>query len=78
MALPKCLSIDAHLYFLTVVKDKRRVIDIEAVADKAHQSIDLESCEKSMFLDALVGYHCFTGCDSVRALLEKKKSNLSY
>ena len=78
LALPKCLSIDVHLYFLTVVKDKRRIIDIEAVADKAYQSIDLESCEKSMLLDALVGYHCFTGCDSVRALLEEEISNLSY
>ena len=38
MVLSKCLLIDAHLYFLTDVKDKRRINDIEAVAEKAYQS----------------------------------------
>ena len=50
----------------TGVKDKRRIIDIEAVADKAYHSIDLKNCEKSILLDALVGYDCFTGCDNIR------------
>ena len=73
LALSKCLSIDAHLNFLTVVKDKRKIIDIEAVADKAYQSIDLESCEKSMLLDTLVAYHCFTGCDNISAFAGRGK-----
>ena len=73
LALSKCLSIDAHLNFLTVVKDKRKIIDIEAVADKAYQSIDLESCEKSVLLDTLVAYHCFTGCDNISAFAGRGK-----
>ena len=73
LALSKCLSIDAHLYFLTGVKDKRRIIDIKTVADKAYQSIDLESCERSMLLDTLVDYHCFTGCDSISAYAGRGK-----
>ena len=73
LALSKCLSIDVHLYFLTGVKYKRRITDIEAVADKTYQSIDLESCERSMLLDTLAGYHCFTGCDNISAFAGKGK-----
>ena len=38
LTLSKSFSIDANLYFLTGVNNKRKIIDIEAVADKAYQS----------------------------------------
>ena len=58
---------------MTGVKDKGRIINKEAVADKEYQSIDLESCVKSLFLDVLVGYHCFIGCDRISAFAERRK-----
>ena len=73
LALSKYFSIDSHLYFLTGVKDKRRTIDIVAVADKAYESINLESCEKSMLLDALVDYYCFAGYESISPFAERRK-----
>ena len=38
LTLSKSFSIDANLYFLTGVNNKRKIIDIEAVVDKAYQS----------------------------------------
>ena len=73
LALSKYRAIDIHLYLLTGVKDKRRIIDIQAVADKEYQSINLKVFENSMFLDGLVDYHCFTGCDSITALAGRRK-----
>ena len=73
IAMSKSLEIDAHLYFITGTKEKRRIIDIEAVADYAYNSINTTDCEKSVFLDALVGYHCFTGCDSISAFSGRGK-----
>ena len=38
LALSKSFSIDANLYFLTGVNNKRKIIETEAVVDKAYQS----------------------------------------
>ena len=55
-------SLDTNAFVLT-----------QAVADKAYQSIDLENCGKSVLLDTLVAFHCFSGCDSMSAFTGRGK-----
>ncbi|CAB4017001.1 Hypothetical predicted protein [Paramuricea clavata] len=48
------LTIPAKLYFLTGVKDRTRILDMEYIV----QQLGAEKCK------ALIGFHSFTGCDS--------------
>ena len=72
-----CLSvhllIDANVFFLTGVKSSRRIIDITKVADHVYES--LNSCEvsKEILMKSLVGFHSFTGCDTISAFAGRGK-----
>ena len=72
IALAKSLEIDANLFMLTGVKSKRRIIDINAVANGLCNTIPASSSREE-FLSSLVGLHCLTGCDTVSAFAGKGK-----
>ena len=74
--LALCLDIDADQYMLTGVKNSRRIIDISAVSDDIDRSMNLSGCEEGVLLKALLGYHCFTGCDSISAFAGRGKIKL--
>ena len=73
IALAKSLDINAELYILTGTKNARRIINITAVAENINHSFNKTSCDKSVFLNALLGFHCFTGCDSISAFAGRRK-----
>ena len=63
--LPFQPVIDANLYFLPGMKRSRRIIDIGAVVENTDQNLNLCESLKESLLSALVGFHSFTGCDTV-------------
>ena len=72
-----CLSfksnIIADLYFLTGVKNSRRIIDISAVVGSIDKNLNICQSPKETLLKALIGSHCFTGCDTVSAFAGRGK-----
>ena len=73
-----CLSvhhlIDANIYFLTGVKSTRRIIDITAVAENIYKSMNVCDASKQSFMESLVGFHSFTGCDTISAFTGRGKT----
>ena len=51
--------------FFTGVRNSRRIIHIGAVAENIDQNLNLCESPKESLLSALVGFHSFTGCDTV-------------
>lgn len=77
LTLSKSFSIDANLYFLTGVNNKRKIIDIAAVVDKAYQS----TWKAVKCLCSLTQLWVITALLVMTAsapLPEEGKSNLSY
>ena len=72
-----CLSfqlvINANLYFLRGVRNSRRIIVIGTVAENTDQNLNLCESPKESLLSALVGFHSFTGCDTVSAFAVRGK-----
>ena len=73
IALAKSIEINASLFMLTGVKSKRRIIDINAIADDLYEDSIPLTCSKELFLNSLIGLHCFTGCDTLSAFAGKGK-----
>ena len=73
IALSKSTVINANLYILTGTKDKRRLIDIDAVGEEIYTDLNKTDCRKEDFLDALLGFHCFTGCDTTSSFARRGK-----
>ena len=67
IALAMLSDIDAHLYLLTGTKDKRRVINLNAVSEDVNEKFNKSDCAKTFFMSALLGFHGFTGCDTTSA-----------
>ena len=63
LALAKCATVQCRMYQKTGTAARRQFIDITKVASM--QGIDMCS--------SLIGYHAFTGCDSVSAFCGKGK-----
>ena len=59
-------SINAALYFATGTKDKARIFSITVICDKLGPAL----------CNALVGLHCFSGCDSTSAFYGKGKRSV--
>ena len=66
-----CLSfkpaINANLYFLTGLRNSRRIINIRGVIESMNQNLNLCGSRKESLLGVLVGFHSFTGYDAVSA-----------
>ena len=73
LTLSKLSSINANIYMLTGTGDKKRLIDLKAVADNAFLKLNPVDCTKDEFLESLPGFHCFTGCDSTSAFSGRGK-----
>ena len=77
--------IQSHLYMLTGTGKHSRIIDIEAVAGSTNETFNKTECNEKDFLNVLLDYHCFTGCDStssfagrgkIKPLVELVKNNV--
>ena len=57
--------IDGRIYFLTGVKNSRRIIDIKAVGENFFTSINVCNAADELFLASIIGFHSFTRCGTV-------------
>ena len=71
--MSKSPLIQSHLYMLTGTGKHTRIIDIEAVAVSANEKFNKTECNEEDFLNALLAYHCFTGCDSTSSFAGRGK-----
>ena len=55
------------------MKNSRRVIYITAVAENIKQNLNLSGTSKESLLDALIGFHSFTGGDITSAFAGRGK-----
>ena len=72
-----CLSVhtrtEANLYFLTNVKSSRRTIDVSKVADYIFDTLKQCDVSKEALMESLIGFHSFTGCDTISAFTGRGK-----
>ena len=73
IALSKSPLIQSHLYTLTGTGKHTSIIDIEAVAVSANEKLNKTECNEEDFLNDLLPYHCFTGCDSTSSFARREK-----
>ena len=57
--------IDGRIYFLSGVKNSRRIIEIKAVGENFVTSMNVCNATDELFLASIIGFHSFTGCDTV-------------
>ena len=73
VGLAKLAEINTHLYLLTGTKDKRRIINLDAVCDDANARSNKSDHTKYVFMNAILGFHVFTGCNRTREFSGCKK-----
>ena len=62
--LSKMTEMNGQLFMLTGTGNKRRIIDVNSVAEGIYENQNETYCTKNQVLKALLGFHCFTGCDA--------------
>ena len=72
------MQFESNLFFLTGLKNKRRITDIDLVAAEAYMTFNTTTIDKETFLHALLAYHFFTGCDSISAFCGRGKVKANY
>ena len=68
--------ITANLYFLTGIKSSRRIIDVSKVADYIFDTLKRCDVSKEVLMESLIGFHSFTGCDTISAFAGRGKVKL--
>ena len=66
-------AIGCNIFILTGSGDHKRLIDLNLVCETYFTRIDDSKFNKEMLLQALPGFHCFTGCDSISAFSGRGK-----
>ena len=63
--LSKVAEMNGQLFMLTGTGNKRRIIDVNSVAEGIYKNQNQTYCTKSQVMKAFLVFHCFTGCDTV-------------
>ena len=63
--LLKVTEMNGQLFMLTGTGNKRRIIDVNSVTEGIYENQNETYCTKNQDMKALLGFHCFTGCDTV-------------
>ena len=71
--LSKVTEMNGQLFMLTGTGNKRRITDVNSVAEGIYENQNGTYCTKNQVLKALLGFHCFTGCDAGRGKLKPLK-----
>ena len=66
--LSKVTEMNGQLFMLTGTGNKRRIIDVNSVAEDVYENQNETYCTKNQVLKALLGFHCFTACDTAGLL----------
>lgn len=73
LLLSKVCDLDTEVYMMTGTAQNRRLININAVANDIYGNINKTNCTKKSLVKALLGFHCFTGCDTISAFAGRGK-----
>ena len=71
--LSKVTEMNGQLFMLTGTGNKRRIIDVSSVAEGIYENHNETYCTKNQVMKALLGFHCFSGCDTVSSFAERGK-----
>jgi len=74
IALSQLGIIDANIFMMTGTGDKKRLIDLKAVAGDVSQRLNQTNCSEETYFEAVLGFHCFTGCDSTSSFCGRGKN----
>ena len=74
IALSEITQLNCQFYLKTSTKSHKRIVHINAVAQWVNHNINKTDCDKYTFLQALLAFHRFTGCDSTRSFAGESKS----
>ena len=67
------MAITANLFFLTGVKNSRRIITVTKVAEYIFNTLKGCVVSKEVLMKSLIGFHSFTGCDTTSAFAGRGK-----
>ena len=67
------MAITANLFFLTGVKNSRRIITVTKVAEYIFNTLKGCDVSKEVLMKSLIGFHSFTGCDTTSAFAGRGK-----
>ena len=70
------MAITANLFFLTGVKNSRRIITVTKVAEYIFNTLKGCDVSKEVLMKLLIGFHSFTGCDITSAFAGRGKVKL--
>ena len=65
--------LNSNMYFLTGVKDSRRIIDVTQVGNNMMDTLNPKGVDREQLMKSLIGFHSFTGCDTISAFAGKGK-----
>ena len=71
--LSKVTKMNRQLFMLTGTGSKRRIIDVNSVAEGIYENQNETYCTKNQVMKVLLGFHCFTGCDTVSSFAGRGK-----
>ena len=66
-------DMNIKLYMLTGTGSKRRIINMNTVGDDIFDNQNQTNSSKNDVLKALIGFHCFTGCDTLSLFTGRAK-----
>ena len=69
------MAITANLFFLTGVKNSRRIITVTKVAEYIFNTLKGCDVSKEVLMKSLIGFHSFTGCHTTSAFAGRGKVN---
>ena len=67
------MAITANLFFLTGVRNSRRIITVTNVAEYIFNTLKGCDVSKELLMKLLIGFHSFTGCDITSAFAGRGK-----
>ena len=66
-------DMNIKLHMLTGTGSKRRIINMNAVGDDIFDNQNKTNSFENRLLKALIGFHCFTGCDTLSSFAGRAK-----
>ena len=71
--LSNVTEMNGQLFMLTGTGNKRRIIDVNSVPEGIYENQNEIYCTKNQVMKVLLGFHCFTGCDTVSSFAGRGK-----
>ena len=71
--LSKVTEMNGQLFMLIGTGNKRRIMDVNSIAEDIDENQNETYCTKNQVMKDLLGFHCFTECDTVSSFARRGK-----